>query len=276
MQKSIPGAVAPSKQALAEYWETVFGQALHYLGYRPLTLVRSVRGKTFYHRGPLPPIPAAVHQMRIEKGEGGEGVRLWVDNLEGLLGLVTMDVVELHPWGAIVADIEHPDLLAFNLKPGRDISWERVVDTALELQTMLKLEGYDSWPKVIGEQDLHVMVPVDRTLTWSEARPYSKQLAQRLAATAPSRYTLSAGPANRVGRIYIDYTRNGRGATTVGAYSPRALPGFPIATAVTWTELQKGLRPDAFTIARPRTNDVKSSKRSTTRRRKPVRRQSKP
>ncbi len=214
--------------------------------------------------------------MLIEKAEGGKGVRLWVDDLEGLLGLVAMDVVELHPWGASVTDIEHPDLLAFNLKPGRDISWEHVIDTALELRTMLELEGLDSWPKVIGEQDLHVMVPVHPSLTWREALPYSKQLAQRLAATAPNRYTLSAGPTNRIGKIYIDYTRNGRGTTTVGAYSPRALPGFPIAAPITWTELEKGLRPDAFTIARPkRTTPFKSSE-PTTQRRKPFRRQTKP
>src|SRR5919198_2777468 len=147
MPKYIPGAVVPSKQALTQYWQRVFPQALRYLGNRPLKLVRSDHGKAFFHYGALPPVPAAVHQMRIKKREGGEGVRLWVDSCEGLLSLVEIEVVEVHPWGATIDDIEHPDLLAFNLKPGRDISWEQVVETALELRAMLKSEGHDSWPK---------------------------------------------------------------------------------------------------------------------------------
>jgi bifunctional non-homologous end joining protein LigD len=84
----LPDAVVPSKEELAAYWTGVADRALHFLGGRPLKLVRHVHGTTFYHKGPLPPIPPGVHQLRIEKREGGEGVRLWVDDLAGLLGLV--------------------------------------------------------------------------------------------------------------------------------------------------------------------------------------------
>jgi bifunctional non-homologous end joining protein LigD len=71
--------------------------------------VRRVHGTTFYHKGPLPKdIPAAVHQLRIEKREGGEGTRLWVDSLEGFLGLVSIGAVELHPWNAKVRDLSVP------------------------------------------------------------------------------------------------------------------------------------------------------------------------
>jgi bifunctional non-homologous end joining protein LigD len=252
IQTLLPDAIAPSKRALVHYWQRVHQQALRHLGRRPLRLVRSVHGVTFYHGGPLPPVSIAVHQLRIEKREGGEGVRLWVDSLEGLLGLVEIDVVELHPWSATVDDVERPDLLAFDLEPGREIAWEDLVDTAFKFRALLKSEGLDSWPKVTGGKDLHVMVPINRGFTWSEARHYSKQLAQRFAAKAPNRYTLLPGPTNRVRRIFIDYKRNGRGVTAIGAYSPRALPGFPIAAPVTWTELQKCLRSDAFTLERPK------------------------
>jgi bifunctional non-homologous end joining protein LigD len=252
IQTLLHDAVAPSKEALAGYWRTVAGPALRYLGRRPLRLVRSVQGTTFYHGGRLPPVPRAVHQMRIEKREGGEGVRLWVDSVQGLLGLVEIDVVELHPWAATVDDIERPDVLTFDLEPGREVEWDFLVETASKLRALLKSEGFDSWPKLTGGKDLHVMVPIERDFTWREARDYSKQLAQRFAATGPNRYTLLAGPTNRVRRIFIDYQRNGRGVTAVGAYSPRALPGFPIAAPITWTELEKGMRSDAFTIERPK------------------------
>jgi bifunctional non-homologous end joining protein LigD len=104
----LPDAVVPSKQQLAAYWTRVWKTALPHLGHRPLKLVRHVNGTTFYHKGPLPKnIPEAVHQLRIEKREGGQGTRLWVDDLKGLLGLVEIGAVELHPWNAMVEDFEH-------------------------------------------------------------------------------------------------------------------------------------------------------------------------
>jgi bifunctional non-homologous end joining protein LigD len=93
----LPDAVAPSKEQLATYWRTSYRNARNYLGRRPLKLVRHTHGITFYHRGQLPPIPDSVRHFHIEKREGGEGVRVWVDDLEGLLGLIEMDVVEVHP-----------------------------------------------------------------------------------------------------------------------------------------------------------------------------------
>jgi bifunctional non-homologous end joining protein LigD len=78
--------------------------------------VRHVRGTTFYHKGPLPPVPEAVHRLTIEKREGGEGTRLWVDSLAGLLGLVEIGAVELHPWNASIDDIEHPDRRSISIR----------------------------------------------------------------------------------------------------------------------------------------------------------------
>jgi len=95
-----PGAVAPSQEALAAYWRRVAKHALPYLARRPLTLVRHINGVTFFHEGPLPPVTAAVHQLRMRKSGGQEGTRLWVESLDGLLGLVKIGVVEIHPWGA--------------------------------------------------------------------------------------------------------------------------------------------------------------------------------
>jgi bifunctional non-homologous end joining protein LigD len=118
----LPDAVVPSRDELAAYWETVADDALRYLGRRPLKLVRHVKGTTFYHMGPLPEIPPAVKQMRLEKRKGGTGTRLWVEDLAGLLGLVQIGVVEIHPWGAMVDDIEHPDTLVFDLDPGEGSS----------------------------------------------------------------------------------------------------------------------------------------------------------
>jgi len=247
----LPDAVVPSKEELAAYWRKVATRALPYLANRPLKLVRHTRGTTFYHKGPLPPLPEGVHQLRIEKREGGQGVRLWVDDLSGLLGLVEIGVVEIHPSAATVDDYERADDLVFDLDPGDGVAWEFLVETALRLRDMLEAEGLVSWPKLTGGKGLHVMVPLTRPMTHDAAHVRSKRIAQCLAATASQRYITVADPAMRCGRIFIDYLRNGRGTTAVGTYSPRARPGFPIAAPATWRQVERGVRPDAYSMQRP-------------------------
>jgi bifunctional non-homologous end joining protein LigD len=249
VQTLYPEAVVPSDDQLAAYWRAVGNDALKYLGRRPLKLVRHVRGKTFMHQGPFPPVPDAVHQLKIEKATGEEGVRLWVDSLDGLLGLLSIDVVEIHPWGATVDDIEHPDMLVIDIDPGEGVEWAFVTETALSLRDMFKAEGIASWPKLSGSKGIHVMAPVDPDLNWESARAYCKSLAERVAATAPGCYTTSARQ-NRSGRIFLDYLRNVPSIAAIGTYSPRAKPGFAVAMRVTWREVENGIRPDAFTMDR--------------------------
>jgi bifunctional non-homologous end joining protein LigD len=163
------------------------------------------------------------------------------------LGVVEIGVVEIHPWGATVDDIEHPDTPVFDLDPGEGVEWNFVVDTAFRLRDTLAAEGHDCWPKTTGGKGLHVMVPIKPAMAWDAAHAYARHIAGRLAATAPDRYVTSATVA-RAGKLFIDFLRNGRGTTAIGAYSPRARPGFPIAAPVTWPDIEHGLRSDAFSI----------------------------
>jgi bifunctional non-homologous end joining protein LigD len=246
----LPDAVVPTTEQLSAYWKKVAKRALPYLANRPLKLVRSVKGTTFYHRGALPRIPSSVHQLKMTKREGGEGIRVWVDDLEGLLGLLEMDVIELHPWNATIEDIESADTMVFDLDPGAGIAWEFVRDSALALKELLVAEGFKSWPKLTGGKGVHLMVPLDEPLKHDEAHRLSRQLANRLLKLAPKHYTLSANVAERRGRLFIDYLRNGRGTTAVGTYSPRAREGFPIAAPVTWKQIEAGAMPNEFGMFR--------------------------
>jgi bifunctional non-homologous end joining protein LigD len=256
----LPDAVVPSPAALETYWQKNWRRALRYLGNRPLKLVRHVKGTTFYHKGPLPEIPKAVHQLKVKKREGSTGTRLWIDDLAGLLGLVEIGAIELHPWNATVDDIEHADVMVFDLDPGEGVSYEFVIETALALRTLLANAGFRGWPKVTGGKGLHVMVPLtDRGMTHDASHRLSKAIAQELEATNPERYTLSA-TATRRRLLFIDYLRNGRGTTAIGTFSPRARRGFPIAAPVTWRDIEKGIRPDAFTISKPTAHRAKSKK----------------
>src|SRR3954470_10362393 len=147
--RELTDAVVPSQAQLAAHWRKVARRALPHLCRRPLTLVRYVAGTTFFHMGPLPPVPTAVHQLEMRKADGKKGIRLWVDDLAGLLGLVEMGVVEVHPWAATVDDIEHPDMV-FDLDPGEGVQWAFVAETAFMLRDILSPEGFDPWPKLTG------------------------------------------------------------------------------------------------------------------------------
>jgi len=248
----LPDAVVPTRDQLTRYWRAVATEALPYIVGRPLKLVRHERGTTYYHKGRLPPVADGVHQLQIEKREGGTGTRLWVNDLAGLLGLVDMGVVELHAWNSTVDDIEHPDQMVFDLDPGPGIGMGFVVETAVALRELLTREGLDSWPKLTGGKGVHVMVPLDnRKRTHDQAHRLSRTLAEQIAARQPDRLTTSPALNARDGRLFIDYLRNGRGTTAVATYSPRARRRFPIAAPTTWSALERGIRPDAFTLSRP-------------------------
>lgn len=196
----LPDAVAPSKDELTGYWRRVADRALIHLGRRPLKLVRHAYGATFYHKGPLPPIPRSVHQLKVKKREGGEGVRVWVDDLDGLLGLVEMDAVELHPWNATIDDIEHADQLVLDLDPGEGVPWDVVMEAALSLRMIFEAAGLESWPKVTGGKGVHLTAPLPPNMTHDSARKLARSLAQCLVDADPERYLLSAGPSARAGR----------------------------------------------------------------------------
>ena len=142
----------PSKDALTAYWKKIAKEALEYLGRRPLKLVRHVDGKHVLSSGPLcRPCRTPCTSCRIETRAGGEGVRLWVDSLEGLLGLLEIGVVELHPWGSTVDDIERPDTLVFALEPDDGIDWKFVAETALRMRDAPE----DGEPRQLAEADGH-------------------------------------------------------------------------------------------------------------------------
>jgi bifunctional non-homologous end joining protein LigD len=234
---------------LARYFEACAAPCLDHLGRRPLTLVRSVDGITFFHKGPLPPCPETVKQLKIVKADGTMGTRLWVDNLAGLLGLVALDVVELHPWGATVDDIEHPDRLIFDLDPDDGVPWNAISTAAMKLRDHLASKGLPSWPKTTGGKGLHVVVPVSPDMDWSAARAFTKSVAHEFESRDPQRYTAKSGAnARRGGRIFIDWLRNGRGQTALGAMSPRARAGGRVSMPVTWAELESA-NPEGFTLA---------------------------
>ncbi|HEX7967653.1 MAG TPA: non-homologous end-joining DNA ligase [Stellaceae bacterium] len=191
-------------------------------------------------------VPAAIKQVAVA---AEPEAYVMIEDTQGLLALAQMGVLEIHPWGATIDRPETPDRLIFDLDPDEGLGWDRVIAAAVTVRDALQELGLRSFPKTTGGKGLHVVVPIRRTLEWDEAKEFTRAVVAKLVAEEPHLYTLSLAKKDRRGRIFIDYLRNGRGATAVAAYSTRAKPGATVSAPLTWEEVESGVGSDQFTIA---------------------------
>jgi bifunctional non-homologous end joining protein LigD len=154
----------------------------------------------------------------------------------------------VHVWNSRVPQLERPDQWVFDLDPDEDLPFVRVVEAALLLRERLEALGLVSFVKTSGGKGLHVVVPLAQQLDWDDHRAAARAIALELVHAEPDRYLIDMRKSARHGKIFLDYLRNGRGATAVAPYSTRALGHAPIATPVHWDELKAGVTPDAFDL----------------------------
>jgi bifunctional non-homologous end joining protein LigD len=149
-----------------------------------------------------------------------------------------MNVVEIHTWNGVVRTIDRPDRMTFDIDPGEGVGWPQIQEAAQLVRTMLDELGLPCFLKTSGGKGLHLVVPLKPKFDWDTVKDFSQAIVQHLARTLPDRFVAKSGASNRVGRIFIDYLRNGYGATTACAWSARARPGLGISVPVRWDELQ--------------------------------------
>ena len=239
-----------TKLELARYYERVAEWILPHIAGRPLSVVRCPSGQDkhcFFQKHVDEGLPDTIRSVEIEEGHGS-GRYLMVEDLPGLIGLVQIGALELHPWGCRSEDIEHPDRMVFDLDPSPEVPWPRVVEAAHAVRERLRDMNLECCLKTTGGKGLHVFVPLSGREDWDEMKAFSKALADRMAREEPRLYTSALPKAERKGKIFIDYLRNNRGSTSVAAYSTRAKPGAPVSVPIDWKELSRGVRSDSFNV----------------------------
>ena len=159
---------------------------------------------------------------------------LEVASVEALAGAAQMNVIELHTWNSTVKHIDRPDRVVFDLDPGEGVTWVQLQEAAVLVRALLQELKLESWLKTSGGKGLHVVVPLKRRYDWDTVKDFSQAIVQHLAQTLPQLFVAKSGPKNRVGKIFIDYLRNGFGATTVCAWSARARKGMGVSVPVSW------------------------------------------
>ncbi|MDD1006838.1 DNA ligase D [Pseudomonas shahriarae] len=218
-----------TKMQLAEYYASVAEWILPQLKDRPVALVRApdgIAGELFFQKNAehlaIPGITT------LDKEVTGQPVML-INNAEALIGAVQMSTVELHTWNATTVDLEKPDRFVLDLDPDPALPWKSMVEATALTLTVLDELGLKAFLKTSGGKGIHLVVPLTRKLGWEEVKDFSHAIVSHMAKLLPDRFSAVSGPKNRVGKIFIDYLRNGLGATTICTYAARTREGLPVS-----------------------------------------------
>ena len=236
-----------TKLDLARYCESMAEWILPHVQGRPLMLLRCPRGsdahcfiQKHFTEGAA---PEGIEAVEIREDDGSAGVYGAVRTSRGLISLVQLGALELHVWGSRQPDLERPDRLIFDLDPAPELGWQPTAAAAHAVRDRLAAIGLESWPKSSGGKGLHVVVPLVPELGWDALKAFARAIADSLVEEHPELYVSKASKAARTGRVFIDYLRNGRGATSIAAFSPRARAGAPVAVPLRWSDVGRAVAP---------------------------------
>lgn len=240
-----------TKAGLADYYAHVWELMKPFVVNRPLSLLRlpdGIAGKQrFFQKHAWKGMNEYIEEIADPKDRSGEKL-LRIRDFDGLVALVQSAVLEIHPWGATTAKWEKPDMVTMDLDPADDVPWDAVISAAHEIKALMEGEGLAAFVKTSGGKGLHVVAPLAPKAGWTEVKAFAKWIADTMEASDPSRYIAKATKAERTGRIFIDYLRNGRGNTAVAPYSARARKGAPVSMPIDWSELTGEIGPAYFTV----------------------------
>ena len=238
-ERIIDPSTGLKKLNLMRYYESIGEWMLPHLKGRPVSLVRGPRGISghlfFQKHDDKLSIPG-LRELDPALWPG-QAALLEVPTAEALISAAQMNVIELHTWNSTIQNIDKPDRMVFDLDPGAGVAWTHVQEAALLTRALLTELGLSSWLKTSGGKGLHVVVPLAPRLSYDMVKDFSQAIVQHLVQTIPARFVVKSGPANRVGRIFVDYLRNKHGATTAAAFSARARPGLGVSMPVAWEQL---------------------------------------
>lgn len=242
-----------TKQAVWDYYLAVADHLLPEISGRPLSIIRCPAGieRPCFFQKHMTAGLERVATVKLKEDSGVAADYLVVNDLAGLMELVQFNALEFHPWGSHADDPERADRVVFDLDPGPDVPFTEVKRAAMDIRKLLAQLELESFLRVSGGKGLHVVVPLSPGCDWDLTKRFAHGFADALARSEPDRFLASATKSRRNRRIFVDYLRNGRGATAVASYSMRGRPGAPVAMPLAWGELGKLRKANAFTI-----NDV--------------------
>lgn len=239
-----------TKQQVADYYQAIMPWLLPEIINRPLSIIRCPQGADRpcffqkHHTSGLEHMDA----VKLKEETGTQADYLVARDARAVMEMVQFNALEFHPWGSHAETPEHADRLVFDLDPGPGVPWAEVVAAARQIRKLLEDLELVSYVRTSGGKGLHVVVPLNPGCDWDVVKPFARGFAETMAAMEPLKFVATATKKFRDGKIFIDYLRNGRGATSVASFSLRAREGAPVAMPLRWEELGKVKRGAAFDI----------------------------
>jgi bifunctional non-homologous end joining protein LigD len=238
-----------SKLDIVRYYLSVAPGALAGIRDRPLVLKRFVdgaEGEAFYQKRAPAKRPPWLRTITLAFPSGRTAEEIVVDNAAGLVWVVNLGCIELHPHPVRCGNLEHPDELRVDLDPCPGVSWADVRIVALEVNSLLSEMGLRGWPKTSGSRGMHINVRIQPRWTFEQVRraalALSREIERRLPAVASSKWWKE----ERHG-VFLDYNQNAKDRTTCSAYSVRPLPDARVSTPLYWHEVP-ACEPADFTV----------------------------
>ena len=250
-EKVLDAESGMTKQMLADYYWAVAEWMLPHVADRPVSLVRCPEGSggpCFFQKHVNHMLPKGIGSVDIADKKGKVEPYITLNTAEALAGLAQMGVLEVHPWGSRNEDLERPDRLIFDLDPDESLAWKVLGEAASEVRSRLKKIGLESFLKTTGGKGLHIVAPIQPEMEWPAIKEFARSFVVAMEKANPTLYLTKMTKSERKGKIYLDYLRNERGATSVAAYSPRARIGGPVSVPLSWSELKEAERP-VFRVA---------------------------
>ncbi len=238
-----------SKMEVARYYERVGELMLPFVANRPLAMLRGpegITGQLFFQKNFTTHVPPHVHQQPLPDGSTIFSVK----DVKGLVSLAQFGAIEFHPWGAPLPDGEKPDFLTWDLDPDDTVPWNEVLGAALLLRDYLAERGLSTIVKTSGGKGLHILLHLKRTHQWEVLKLFTRAVAAEVAAYNRNRFTITSSKTQRNGKIYIDWMRNGRGATCIAPWGLRARPGATVSMPIQWSQLPQ-ITAAGYTIHEP-------------------------
>lgn len=239
-----------TKQQVVDYYRAVMPWLLPAIADRPTSTIRCPGGigsPCFFQKHVMAGLEH-VGTAKLKEETGAQAVYLYPRDAAGVIELVQFGAVEFHPWGSHIGSPDIADRVVFDLDPGEDVEWRRVIAAARMVRGFLEELGLVSFVRTTGGKGLHVVVPLNPGADWVTVKSFARGFADTLAQLHPLEFVATASKRFRRGKIYVDYLRNGRGATAVASYSLRSRPGAPVAVPLRWEELGKLKSGNAFDL----------------------------
>lgn len=244
-----PGTGIRKKDVVA-YYDAVMDWFLPGIIERPIPALRCPEGvgvNRFFQKRATGGL-RHIGSLKLAERDGRVRHYIYPADARSIIELVQFDTLEFHAWGCKIQDTTRADRVVFDMDPGADVAWSRVVTAARLLRQRLEALNLASFVLATGGNGLHVVVPLNPAVAWDVVKDFAGAFAAMMAAARPEEFIAVPMLSQRRGRIYVDYLRNSRGATSVVPYSLRARRGAPVVVPLRWSELGKLAGPGAHDL----------------------------